>query len=335
MSEHPRDLLSAYLDGELTATDRADVDAHLAACSECREHLLSLRALTAALHGESVPGVPEDLETLIGRRIDAATVVPFRRRFAIPATIAATIAAVGLVSLFVVEQRLSVAPRVAREREAVRPEVLQNEETAPPVSESKDKKKAERDAVRPMAKQKTAPEPLPPPPVPRELPADQPTQVPSDALSGGAVGGAVGGAPARNSRADESAAKRMTSLGYVNAPAPQAKAEAELATTARRAASDPCAAGVADSPVEAYWLVRDTDEAARQIVLATVASEGQMLPSAPDAPLTLVTVVPAKSYPAFVVRLRAMDVLGLDDVRRVETAGCVRQRIVLRRVAVN
>ena len=37
--EHLDDVLSAYLDGELTPAERTDVDAHLAACAECRADL--------------------------------------------------------------------------------------------------------------------------------------------------------------------------------------------------------------------------------------------------------------------------------------------------------
>jgi anti-sigma factor (TIGR02949 family) len=38
-SRHLDDVLSAYLDDELTAAERAEVDAHLAACPECRSDL--------------------------------------------------------------------------------------------------------------------------------------------------------------------------------------------------------------------------------------------------------------------------------------------------------
>jgi len=39
MMPHPGDLLSAYADGELSATDRATIDDHLVACPSCRQEL--------------------------------------------------------------------------------------------------------------------------------------------------------------------------------------------------------------------------------------------------------------------------------------------------------
>jgi anti-sigma factor RsiW len=37
--EHLDEVLSAYLDGELSRDDRLDVDAHLQVCPECRSDL--------------------------------------------------------------------------------------------------------------------------------------------------------------------------------------------------------------------------------------------------------------------------------------------------------
>ena len=42
MSAHPLDRLSAMLDGELTAEERAQVEAHLRACADCARHLEEL-----------------------------------------------------------------------------------------------------------------------------------------------------------------------------------------------------------------------------------------------------------------------------------------------------
>jgi Putative zinc-finger len=98
---HPRELLSAYLDDELDLEQRAAVDHHLADCAVCRDDLESLSALASAMAVEPVPPVPDDLAVSVGARIDAATVVPFRRwRWILPASIAATIAAVGLLVAF-------------------------------------------------------------------------------------------------------------------------------------------------------------------------------------------------------------------------------------------
>jgi hypothetical protein len=39
MTSHPGDLLSAYADGELSATERANIDDHLVTCPSCRQEL--------------------------------------------------------------------------------------------------------------------------------------------------------------------------------------------------------------------------------------------------------------------------------------------------------
>ena len=93
---HPRDLLSEIL-GRRARPRRAErsVDRHLAGCEDCRAELETLRRLARALAEESVPPVPVDLEARIGRRLDAGTIVRATRwRFAVPATIAATLGAV-------------------------------------------------------------------------------------------------------------------------------------------------------------------------------------------------------------------------------------------------
>jgi len=48
---HPEELLAGYLDGTLTPKERADADAHLAACELCREEV-ELAALAAAVLDE-------------------------------------------------------------------------------------------------------------------------------------------------------------------------------------------------------------------------------------------------------------------------------------------
>ena len=41
--------LSAYLDGELTPSLRAEVEAHLASCAHCQRELLEMKTLTAGV----------------------------------------------------------------------------------------------------------------------------------------------------------------------------------------------------------------------------------------------------------------------------------------------
>lgn len=56
--EQQREQLSAYIDGELDATERADLEAHLPGCVECRTALADLRSihgLLAAMPGPRLP----------------------------------------------------------------------------------------------------------------------------------------------------------------------------------------------------------------------------------------------------------------------------------------
>src|SRR5512142_1552258 len=48
-TSHPRDQLSAYLDGGLTPAERTALDAHLDACADCRARLAELRGVSVLL----------------------------------------------------------------------------------------------------------------------------------------------------------------------------------------------------------------------------------------------------------------------------------------------
>jgi len=56
--EHQREQLSAYLDGELSAAERAALERHLPACSECRAELAELRRVRALLGALPSPSLP-------------------------------------------------------------------------------------------------------------------------------------------------------------------------------------------------------------------------------------------------------------------------------------
>jgi len=95
---HPREALSGYIDDQLGVEARAAIDRHLAECEDCRAELEALRRLARAVAEEEIPPVPLDLQARIGRSLDAATGVRSRtRRFVVPTTIAATIAAIGIL----------------------------------------------------------------------------------------------------------------------------------------------------------------------------------------------------------------------------------------------
>ena len=87
MSEHPNERLSAYLDGELDAASRTAVEAHLAACAECRADLDGLRGLVRRAQALDDRPPERDLWAGIAARLEAAggaAVVPLeprRRRF--------------------------------------------------------------------------------------------------------------------------------------------------------------------------------------------------------------------------------------------------------------
>jgi anti-sigma factor RsiW len=58
------DFLMAYLDGELTAEQRAEFDHHLSICSACRNYLASYQAtlkLERTVDPADAPPVPEHL----------------------------------------------------------------------------------------------------------------------------------------------------------------------------------------------------------------------------------------------------------------------------------
>jgi anti-sigma factor RsiW len=52
MTHHPLMSISAYADGELTADEEAQVEAHLAACTECARELALIRSLGEAMVAE-------------------------------------------------------------------------------------------------------------------------------------------------------------------------------------------------------------------------------------------------------------------------------------------
>jgi tetratricopeptide (TPR) repeat protein len=90
--------LSDYIDDEdLDPRERAEIEAHLAACSSCRDLLAELRGVAA--RASLLAGVPPDRDLWpgIAERIGATAVLPFRaaaRRisFTIPQLVAASLA---------------------------------------------------------------------------------------------------------------------------------------------------------------------------------------------------------------------------------------------------
>ena len=76
--EQYNDLISARLDGELSAQEAAQLDAHLAECPRCRELLRELEEMTAAFAQEEPVQAPEVLSRGVLERIRAQRIA--RRR---------------------------------------------------------------------------------------------------------------------------------------------------------------------------------------------------------------------------------------------------------------
>src|SRR5581483_5033408 len=64
--DHVSELLSAYLDGQVTLAERQAVEAHLPSCPECQAELEYLRALRSALR--SLPEAPVPRSFVLGPR---------------------------------------------------------------------------------------------------------------------------------------------------------------------------------------------------------------------------------------------------------------------------
>lgn len=102
-NEHDTERLSDYLDGELAPVERAELEAHLAECSECAGTLDELRTVVTA--ARKLPDLPPERDLwpeiearLSPRAEDQADVVPMTRYrrvvFTVPQLIAAGIALV-------------------------------------------------------------------------------------------------------------------------------------------------------------------------------------------------------------------------------------------------
>ncbi|MBA3583407.1 MAG: zf-HC2 domain-containing protein [Gemmatimonadetes bacterium] len=105
MAGHPTERLSEYLDGELAAAERADIEAHLAACAACAAVLADLQRVVGEartlqdrpLEGDLWPAIAARLEP----RARGAVVFPLeraRRRFSftLPQLAAAALAVIAL-----------------------------------------------------------------------------------------------------------------------------------------------------------------------------------------------------------------------------------------------
>lgn len=315
---HPQDRLSEYLDDELSIEDRSAIDRHLASCEDCRSHLEALRRLASAIGEEPVPPLPADLHEKIGRRLDEAAVLrPRRWRFALPATIAATISAIGI--LIAVQWREGrLAPP--------------NEQEAARQTEAREDKKLSDAApmgaptATPTLLPPAAPAPPPPPArderfaqVPKEktdLDAALKREGPKD--TGTVVGGVAGSA--------EDALEEDTGGAHENrAPAPAAPPQASAVDRAEpgrflqkqasmaAAPASICNDHWSDSGARGTWEVPDPVSTARELDAIAHNVGGLGLWRGVDDGRPYLLIVPRARYAEVFHLLRARGISGLTD----------------------
>ncbi|HUL79837.1 MAG TPA: zf-HC2 domain-containing protein [Vicinamibacteria bacterium] len=148
MSDHERERLSAYLDGELEVAERAAVQAHLAACAECAAFLADLAAIDAEASGlpaDAPEGYFERFPSKVMARLEMA-----RRPWRPPVWTWAAAAAL----LLVVVTPLTLRERRAPASQPPAPEASAVPRTAPLLHEG-------RGPVAPQQESKAArPQPL-------------------------------------------------------------------------------------------------------------------------------------------------------------------------------
>jgi anti-sigma factor RsiW len=119
-------VLSGYLDGELTADERAEVEAQLAASPGWRAELDAVRVVRDAVRGlaprearagfwdtvtAAVRDAPVD-DAAVGVDPDAVVALPTRRRSTVVRWVAGGVAAAALVAVFLIPGREQVRPNV-------------------------------------------------------------------------------------------------------------------------------------------------------------------------------------------------------------------------------
>jgi hypothetical protein len=311
---HPRELISAYLDDELAVEERQAVDRHLALCERCRRDLASLKVLARAVADEPVPDLPPDLAERIGRRIDASALpFPKRRRYLVPASIAATIGAIGLLAVVQWRQRAPEAP-------APRPEAVAEGEAG---QDRKQDAPAQAPAPRIENKAKEEPErkdvfaPVPPAaPVPAPEPASPPAAK-ADERSYAADAEALPAPPLERAReVDELSAKSVAGLRSTGSVGGIPNAVL-------------CAERWVDTAVLATWTV--SDERSSVLDLEGIArSVGGRVERVDPYPAQLALVVPRARLAETVAALKRHGVTGLDGtITPEEGFDCVRQRVSL------
>jgi negative regulator of sigma E activity len=150
MSGHPGELLSAFLDGELSAADQAAVEGHLRECAACAREFEELAAVDAFARGLPVPAPAGYFEELPGRvraRVRRPARVP---RLAVwAAAAAAAVMAVTVTPLLMQRERSVTAPAAQSAPYAPAAGSAAPSSTVPPPEAGFADAGATRDRVRP------------------------------------------------------------------------------------------------------------------------------------------------------------------------------------------
>lgn len=253
MSGHPKDRLSAYLDGELSSADREAVDVHLRECPACTTELQQL-AVVDALARDATDEVPagyfETLPARIGPQLRASprpaaapAPTPIRRPWAMPSW---AYAAAAMLLMAV------VAPYVAREAK-------------PPVS-------AKASA-------------FPSPPL-----SDRPAPEAAAAAPSSAPVASVPAAPKERPRAEPAPERRNLARSVDATDELKAKAEGDVTSIAESAAAPAAvpttepdreqANAFADEPAPAPATAAPEERRAREAAPSVRAAQSQALPPA-------------------------------------------------------
>jgi len=310
---HPRDGLSEYLDDQLGVEERTAMDRHLASCEDCRAELDALRRLAGAVADEEVPPVPLDLAARIGRSLDAATIVRLpRRRFVVPATIAATLGAIGILVALQWRDGHLVAPATPELQEQDRAIDESKRANLPSSSVATEgtltarQTRPEKEAVRRDALDKDVKS--------SDEPAleERSKQKKDEGVQGGVPGGVASGgaaATADDKRRDLVLSKVVNEAVGV---APRELAPAAAPTLARKSeAVSSCMDRWSDSGLRGSWDVPNVDAAERQLgrIAHAVSGIGLWRGVADGRPY--VVVVPRDRFEEVFYALRARGVTGL------------------------
>jgi anti-sigma factor RsiW len=104
---HPTESISAYLDGELSGDERAELMAHLSSCGRCAADLQGIQRVRAAVRSLPLVEVPDGL---FGDLSHDPDVIPLRRQKSVwMGAAAAVIALVIAVAALLTPQPTSVS----------------------------------------------------------------------------------------------------------------------------------------------------------------------------------------------------------------------------------